>query len=1427
MIFRRGLPEISFSVVLLVSASSGVAQTYQISPATGKPAPQADQPQSAGQQLGFGSNIQNARLARAAELALQKGDHALAYSYASRAAQAAPNDPQLWYLLGYAARLDGKYGPSAEAYQHGLKLKSTIEGLSGLAQTYSLSGRTDEAERLLKQVVAAAPDRRDDLAELGEIYMKSGNYEGALEWLNRAEHVTPTAQSELLLAVAYEHLKQLDQASHYLELARSRSPNNPDVERSLAAYYRDTGNFDKAVEALMAIRNPRPDAIAELAYTYTLDSKFDDAARVYSEAANMLPRDLNLQLSAAQAQVTIHAFDRAGQFLRRAAEISPNYYRLHAIRGEIAQLQDNEAEAAREFSTAVSNLPAAPVEGPLYGIQLHMNLVSLYASLDENDLSKQQLALAAAKINTLDEQRPDRASYLRLRALIRMDQGHLEEALKDMTAALALTPRDPNSLQLEGDLLMRMGRTQDAIVVFQKVLDLDPHSRFALTSLGYASRAAGDDASAEKYFTLLAKDYPTSYVPFLALGDLYTSRHQYTRAETAYSQGFKLAPANSLIVAGGMNASIEAHDIPLAGTWQARVTEKMSSAPQILREEERYFSFKNDPQQSASFGRRAIKLLPDDRDVVIYLGYDFLRLEDWDELKQLTAEYNQRFPKEPDLPLLEGYLNKHDGDLETAVTNFSEALRRDPNVVTAYTNLGFVLNDLHEPAKAAPNFEEALKREPNNVEAHMGLAFADLNLEHWQAAIHQTELAEAVAGDSELLHTIRATAYGREGLLSKSAAEYTAALKFDPTDGSLYLGISNIDFAERRYPESLVQTSEAAKYLPHDPAVFALMARDNAYLHNREETLHDVQLAEQYLQQLPPEPKRRVATKDLDPAKSLDKTAEETSEVYVATGEALSTIGDQAAALQRFTKALSVKGSDRVAVRLAIADLMADQNHAEDAERQIALAQMEVTAGDTRPATGGQLIQAANTFQHLHEYELAETYLDQAKAAGAPDANVRIGLANSYLALGETRRAAAELAAVKQSEDGELDYQYLLAEASLYEQEHQSTQALTAFATAATDAGEDQTADQGLLQAGSDEGFRVTPKLSLLSNLIVQPIFEDSTVYVLDSKLNSPAGPVPQSNVSLLPPPRSSIETNLINSFHLHLDHLPTNGGFLQVRNAQGTISVPATASIQPRNTTDISLNFGLDPTVHLGNNVVTFNSGVQGTIRRDTQSPIELDQNLFRVFTYATTSSFYNALSADGYVAYEFGPFTNQPINEHDLTGAFNFRVGAPWSRTALVTGWGANNQQFNSAPLGNRQNYYTTSYIGLTHRFSTKLSAEAIVEDLRAFRVVPFSPIHTAIAQALRPAGTVDFKPNPHWDIQVSSAYENTRGFHVYDMLENGIAVGYTRPFERTFNDATGKLHLKYPIRFAGGFREETFPNFSQGPRQQFRPYVSLTLF
>ena len=119
----------------------------------------APEPSSSGG-LGFGTSIEVGRNARAAQDALAKGNYAAAMTYARRVTQAAPNNPSHWFLLGYASRLAGKYSASLDAFDQGLGVPpNSVEGLSGKAQTYIRMGKTDEAKKLLLQVIAANPRR--------------------------------------------------------------------------------------------------------------------------------------------------------------------------------------------------------------------------------------------------------------------------------------------------------------------------------------------------------------------------------------------------------------------------------------------------------------------------------------------------------------------------------------------------------------------------------------------------------------------------------------------------------------------------------------------------------------------------------------------------------------------------------------------------------------------------------------------------------------------------------------------------------------------------------------------------------------------------------------------------------------------------------------------------------------------------------------------------------------------------------------------------------------------------------------------------------------------------------------------------------------------------------------------------------------------
>jgi tetratricopeptide (TPR) repeat protein len=228
--------------MLLLGAMLSSAQTFDVaphgdadrttraaSPSTLRAAaPIAENP------VGWGSGLEVAQQTRAAQAALGAGDYAAALTHAEHAARAAPQNADLWFLFGYAARLAGHYQVSADAFQRGLAVRpASVPGLAGLAATYAKMGRNDDARRLLLRVIAANPNSSNELQLAGELFLSS-DPQRALDLLKRAEGLDPTSRTELLMARAGRMLNRPDEASRFLERARSRAPHDSNALRAVA-----------------------------------------------------------------------------------------------------------------------------------------------------------------------------------------------------------------------------------------------------------------------------------------------------------------------------------------------------------------------------------------------------------------------------------------------------------------------------------------------------------------------------------------------------------------------------------------------------------------------------------------------------------------------------------------------------------------------------------------------------------------------------------------------------------------------------------------------------------------------------------------------------------------------------------------------------------------------------------------------------------------------------------------------------------------------------------------------------------------------------------------------------------------------------------------------------------------------------------------
>ena len=1380
-------------LVLLFVATTSAAQTFDVNGQTSSNSPppskkRAAPPASNETGMGWGASIEVARDARAAQTALQHGDAAGATNYAQRAVNAAPQNPDLWFTLAYAARLSGQYSLSVDAYHHGLALKpSSVEGLSGLAQTYARMGRTAEAQQVLEQVLAANPSSDVDLQLAGELLLTT-DPKRAVDYLQRSEAAKASARTELLLARAYERNGDAESAHKMLEKARRSAPANPEVLRAVASYYRDTGQYAEAVRVLEDLHVKDASTLAELGYSYALAGNPQAAARDYGVAASRAPRDIEIQLNAAQAMLNAGEFDKAAALLNQAATLNPRHYRVHALRGRLDAAQHQNENAIREYEAALQHLPEGVPEGILYPISLRVDLAQIYRDAGDTANAERITQEAANAIAAIDLAGPARPEFLRLRAATEAAAGDVDSAEKDLKEALKIEPRNGVLLLNYANLLWKTSRQEEARKTYREALAIDASNAGALGSLGFLSREMGDNEAARGYFLELAKKHPDDYAPYLALGDLYSSNRQFPEAQESYERAFQRSPNNPLIVSGAMNAALEAHHLTQAEEWLARASEAVRQDPQVMREHERYLTMTGNYAESANLGYQVIQKLPKDREAVDYLAYDLLFLNRPDEAMEIVDRFQPIFEGDRDLPLIAGHVHADRNEYQAAVDDFTRALEIDSTMAVGYMNRGYVYNDMRLATKAERDFRKALALNPQYGEARLGLAYALLQLRRSTAALKEAEIASRLLSDSESLHLVKAEGYRQRAMLARAEGEYRLALKLNPNAPNTYIALADVQYRGHKYANAADTLHGALTVAPDDPMILAQLARCYAKLGRSPEAMQAIDSAE------------RIGGKDY--------------KVLLVTADALRILGRRDQAMTRYSRALESSDEDRLQVRLALGRLFAEEGKTADAQQQVALGFAEARIASTDVTSTEDYLNAADILMNIHEYPLAQRMYGRAHALGADDTAVAVGMANASLALGDTRSAELQLASLSGDPERKNDYAFLVTQGNVYRQRGEYDLALASFVQADKLDPEDPAIRTAEIELAEEVGRPITDHLGVGSGVRVGAVFEDENIYQMDARLLGV-----QSNPSLLPPPRRTIETFADSRFQFRPDSLVPIQGFVGERNAQGSFSFPSELLIQDRNTFDTIFNISAAPVVQLGNVKLSIMPGLQYTIRRDTLAAVAMDQNLFRQFVYVASSPIGNILSFSGNLIREAGPFTEQNLHSRQLSGVIDFRVGRPWGKTALLTGYSGVDLQFGPSI---QEYYQTVSYAGLERRFGSRIRASAVAEFLRAWRV---EGDQYAIAQTLRPRFRLDDELNTHWTLSASGAWSSGRSFHAYDNVTSSIMISYTRERSWGRNPDSETASIGHPLRFSFGLQQQSFYDFPGQGHTQIIPQGQVT--
>jgi tetratricopeptide (TPR) repeat protein len=491
------------------------------------------------------SDDDNARLA-VAHVYLSYGQFKDAIPYLRSYIQHKPANAHAYELLGRAYRRQGLYSEAVEVLRKGAQLDpQNYEARYDLGASLARLGHTEQAIEQLQEAKRLRPDGSEAAYELGLLLMKKNGQQAARGELEQFGQLKVQADQRMRAGVpnnqgndlmkqgrvreavaAYEAATRMDPGNapfHYnLALAQAKlgdrageqralqqaikadpgfakahnqlglsylangrqadaekefkkaleiSPEFAEAENNLGVLYGRLGNDAQALLLFQKAAQHSPqyvDALANLGLALADQGKYEEARRTLQRTVTASPQNPGAYTALGMIAATTGRSGEASQYFRKATELQPSSSEAHINLGNALKEQFNFAGALKEFSEAVRLAPESALA--------HYNRGRLLYDAGNHQE-------AQAELETARRLSPDDPRTLYLLALAAAQMNNFARSAELLKKLVQVETRDSDAQELLGEVLLRLGKTTEAIEHWQAALDVDPNKLMVLYDL--------------------------------------------------------------------------------------------------------------------------------------------------------------------------------------------------------------------------------------------------------------------------------------------------------------------------------------------------------------------------------------------------------------------------------------------------------------------------------------------------------------------------------------------------------------------------------------------------------------------------------------------------------------------------------------------------------------------------------------------------------------------------------------------------------------------------------------------------------------------------------------------------------------------------------------------------------------------------------
>jgi Flp pilus assembly protein TadD len=305
-------------------------------------------------------------------------------------------------------------------------------------------------------------------------------------------------------------------------------------------------------------------------------------------------------------------------------------------------------------------------------------------------------------------------------------QGRLAEAVLSFQRALELNPNLDAAQNDLGAAFLQQGQTEEAIASFRRAIRIDPNRAHFYSNLGHCLLGIGQITEAQTCLKEALRLNPNIAPVHNNLGNAFSAQKRFAEAEQCYRQALLLNPnypdahynlANVLVERGEISEATDCyhHALRLNPSYAAAYNNlgKLLASQGKLDDAEQYI-------------REALRINPNFADAYVNLGNLMVQQGHDEQAIECFRWALQLIPNNAVALSNLGICLKNEGRLADAEACFRQALTVDPSNADAHNNLGNLLWEFGRFSETEKCYRSALRHKPDGDIAHTNLGMLKL-----------------------------------------------------------------------------------------------------------------------------------------------------------------------------------------------------------------------------------------------------------------------------------------------------------------------------------------------------------------------------------------------------------------------------------------------------------------------------------------------------------------------------------------------------------------------------------------------------------------------------------------------------------------------------------------------------------------------------